>query len=215
VKGRFAGAAAVAAVVVVSVASASGLAVSSGRLTTDEIGTCTAAAADDTYVDQSLLAEEASFGADQTMSVRSQALANRRAFVRFDLSPCGIPAVTSVTGAELRLVLTTAPGSSRTHALHRVTSAWAETSTWNSQPAVSASASASTETGTTAGATVAWSSPTLVADVQSWVDGTSANHGWGISDATESALAAATAAYGAREHATAESRPQLFVTYEP
>ena len=211
---RLAGGAVIAALALVSLGSASSLTVSSAGLATDEVGTCTAAAAADTYVDQSALQAGSSFGTEQTLSVRSQTLANRRAFVRFDFSSCGIPGAANVTGAELRLMLTTAPGSSSTHLLHRVTGAWTEASTWNTQPDVAASATASADTGTTAGATMTWTSPTLVADVQEWVDGTTTSDGWRISDSAESAFVAATAAYGAREHATATSRPVLFVTYE-
>jgi hypothetical protein len=206
---------ALAAAALVSVASASSLAASSGRLAVDRVGTCTALAAADAYVDQSLLSAGSSFGTEQTLSVRSQSLANRRAFVRFDLSPCSIPPSANVTDAELRLIVTSAPGSNRTHAAHRVTVAWTETTTWDSQPAVAAAASASAATATSAGATVAWASATLLADVRGWVDGTLANHGWRISDGTEDALVAAEVGYGAREHSTATSRPHLFVVYEP
>jgi hypothetical protein len=205
----------VLAALAVASASASSLLVSSGRLATDEVGTCTAATASDAYVNQSAVSAGSSFGTEQTLSVRSQTLGNRRAFVRFDLAPCSIPASANVTDAELRLVVTAAPGSTRTHAAHRVTAAWDETTTWNSQPAVATSASASAATGTSAGATVAWTSATLLADVRGWVDGTFANHGWRISDATESALLAAAVEYGARENTTAGSRPHLFVVYEP
>jgi len=207
------GLAVVAALGLVSLASASSLLVSSGRLTADEVGTCTAAAAADAYVDQSVLSAGSSFGTQPTLSVRSQAVANRRAFARFDLSPCSIPTSATVTVAELRLVVTSAPGSSRTHAAHRIAAAWTETTTWNSQPAVAATASASAATGT-AGATVEWTSAALLADVRGWVDGTLANNGWRISDTAESALVGVTAAYAAREHTTAGSRPVLFVTYE-
>lgn len=203
------------ALAVVAIASAASLSASSARLTTDEVGTCTAAPAADAYVDQLLPQAGSSFGTAQTLSVRSRAAANRRAFVRFDLSSCGITGSVNVTGAELRLVLTTAPGSSRTHALHAVTGGWTEASTWNDQPSVAATATASAATGTTAGATVTWTSSTLVADVQAWVDGTTTNNGWRISDSAEGAVVSVTAAYGAREHATATSRPLLVVTYEP
>lgn len=204
-----------AALAVASFASASSLLVSSGRVATDAVGTCTAAAAADAYVDQSFLSAGSSFGTGQSLSVRSQSLGNRRAFVRFDLSPCSISASATVTDAELRLVVTSAPGSSRTHAAHRVTAAWGESTTWNTQPAVAATASASSATGTSAGATVAWTSGTLLAEVRGWVDGTLTNHGWRISDGTESAAVPVTVEYGAREHTTATTRPVLFIVYEP
>jgi len=209
------GIAALGAAALVSLAAASSLVVSSGRLATDTVGTCTASAAADAYVDSLLAAAGSSFGGETTLSVRSQAPGNRRAFVRFDLAPCAIPAGANITAAELRLVVTSAPGSSRTHAAHRVTATWGETTTWNSQPAVSAAASASAATGTANGATVMWTSAGLLADVMGWVDGSLANNGWRISDTAESALVGVTAAYGAREHGTAGSRPALFVTYEP
>ncbi len=210
-----AGAVAIATLALVSFASASSLTVSSGRLATDEIGVCTAAASGDTYVQQSLLSAGSSFGAEETLSVRSETLANRRAFVRFDLSPCSIPPAATVMGAELRLVVTAAPVSSRTHVVHRVAETWDEATTWNTQPEIAATVSASAATGTTAGATVTWTSPTLLGDVQGWVDGTIANDGWRIADASENAVVAAEVGYGASGHATATSRPEIFVTYEP
>lgn len=206
---------AAAALGLVALASASTLGVSSARLATGRIGTCTVTAAADAYVDQTVVSANSSFGSGQTLSVRSQSLANRRTFVRFDLSPCSIPVSATVTAAELRLVVTSAPGSSRTHAAHRVTAAWDETTTWNSQAGVAAAASASAATGTSVGATVTWQSATLLDDVRGWVDGTLTNHGWRLSDTAESAFVPVTVAYGAREHATATNRPLLLVTYEP
>jgi hypothetical protein len=213
VRARVAASVGLATVALVSVAAASSLTVSSGRLTTDTVGTCTATAAADTYVDQSVLAAGSSFGTQQTMAVRSQSLGNRRAFVRFDLAACAIPPTATVTAAELRLALTAAPGTSRTHVLHRATQAWTETTTWNSQAAVAGSATASAGTGTSAGAKVAWASAALTTEVQDWING-SVHHGWRISDAAEGSLLAAAAAYASREHVSAE-RPELFVTYEP
>lgn len=199
----------IAALGCATLASAAALSVSSTSVTTDETGTCTAGADQDTHVDELLATIESGTATD--LHVKSQIAANQRTLVRFDLSPCAIPVSATVSSATLRLVLTTAPGSSRTHAVRRVTGGWAETTTWNGRPPVSQGISASATTGTVVGALVSW---TVTADVQQWTAGSAVNEGWEVSDGTESAVVPVDTSYAAREHVTSASRPQLFVLWE-
>lgn len=200
----------VAAIACASLASAASLSVSSAGVTTDEAGTCTVQSDRDTHVDQ--LLSTMSFGTAADQHVKSQLVANQHALVHFNLSACSIPASATVVSAAVRLVLTTAPGTSRTHDIRRVTGAWTESTTWNTKPAVVGTASASATTGTTAGATVAWN---VIDDARQWIAGTAANEGWQFSDRVESEAIPVDTVYAAREHVTATSRPQLFLVWEP
>jgi large repetitive protein len=217
---RIALAAAVAgSAVATGVALAGGLPVSAARLTVFEatgqvpLQTCTLTTSSaDAWVDGTLLADGSNHGTETAMQVRSSALGDRRAFVRFDVSSCSIPAGGDVKSATLQLHLQTAPGASRSHDVHRVTAPWTETGvTWSNQPAVVAAATASVPTGTTSGVALGWN---VRPDVQAVIAGT-ANNGWRVDDGAEGALTAQAGAYGTRENATASRRPQLVITYRP
>lgn len=192
---------------------AAGTAVTAKRLTVDTgaasvpLKRCTLSPVADSDVDTAL-----NTGTATTLRVRSSALGNRRAFVRFDLASCGLDADDAIRAASLSLVLGTAPASSRAHDLWRVTAAWTETgvSSFN-QPAVAATETATQDTGTTAGATLSWN---VLADVRAFHGGTP-NYGWRVSDAAEGAATAVEAVYRSREFATAAERPKLTIDYYP
>lgn len=198
-------------------AAAATLPVESERLTvSSELGgvplsTCTVGAAADSYVDE--LNGLANFGTASSLSVRSAALENRRAFVRFDLSGCGIPSNASVRSATLVLYLSSAPSTSRIYALHRVLDSWTETGvTWLDQPGVASSSTATATTGTTSGVELRWD---VLADVQAFAAGSAANRGWRVRDTLEGALLAVSGAFGSRERSTASERPRLEVGWYP
>lgn len=193
-----------------ALASAATLSVSSAALTTGEAGTCTVPADRDTHLDE--LLSMGSHGTAADLHVKSQFAANQRTLVHFDLSACSIPPSATVVSATLRLKLTTTPAPARSHNLFRVTAPWTEATTWSSKPAVASTASASSSTGVTAGATVSW---VATDDVRQWIAGSAANEGWQIADQTESAVVAVDTSYAAREHATAASQPRLFVAWRP
>ena len=213
-----AGAGLLAAVFGVGVAVAATLGVSSAALTVSTgpssvaATTCTLnAAPNDSYVSQASAASN--FGPATTLNVRSSLAANMRTFVQFTLTSCSIPANALVTDAELKLFLSTAPTVSRTYDAHRVTASWAEgTITWTNQPAVAASATASTATGTTASVTLKWN---VTSDVQAFLDGTASNFGWRIKDQTEDSATARTGQFRSAEYTTATQRPALDITYYP
>jgi hypothetical protein len=177
------------------------------------VSTCAVAApVADTYADEG--STFSTFGTATTLDVRSARTlvfvpANKRAFVRFDLSSCGIPTTVRVVSATMKLFMSTAPSASRTYSAHRITTAWGETSlTWNQQPDVTGSATASVATGTTANVAVEWN---VLPDVQAFVAGSVTNHGWRVSDSIESATGESR--FSSREHGTPGQRPSLVVTY--
>jgi hypothetical protein len=209
-------AAVVLAAATTGAAAAATLGLSSRALTTHSSPvtiaptTCTPATAADSHVSE--LLSLSNFGTSTTLDVRSLLLDNARAFVRFDLGSCSIPANALVVAASLELRLLTAPSASRTHDVRRVTAAWTETGvTWSNQPGVAGTATASAATETTPDVTLAWD---VTADVQAFVAGT-ANHGWRVGDRTESSVTSRAAQYGSRQHATSSSRPTLSISYFP
>src|SRR5689334_11674674 len=78
------------------------------------------------------------FGTSTTNDVASQSAANRRLYVRFDLSLCSpaIPSSATIRQATLRLYASALPASvCRTIDVFRVTATWTEAAiTWNNQP---------------------------------------------------------------------------------
>ena len=214
----FAAAAMFAGIFGVGVAVAATLGVSSAALTVSTgassiaATTCTLnAAPNDSYVSQASAASN--FGTATTMSVRSSLAANMRSFVQFSLGSCSIPANALVTDAELKLFMSTAPTLSRTYEARQVTASWAEgTITWTNQPAVAASATASSATGTTASVTLRWN---VTSDVQAFLDGTASNFGWRIKDQTEDSSTARTGQFRSAEYTTATQRPALDISYYP
>jgi hypothetical protein len=172
--------------------------------------TCTlTAAVADSYVDS--VSSATNYGAVTNLDVRSWATGNRRAFVRFNVSTCSIPANALITSANLKLFMYSAPSANRTYAVHAVSASWTEPGiTWANQPAVAASATATTSTGTTSNVTLGW---TVTADVQAFVDGTT-NNGWRIRDQTESSTTSRLGQFRSREYGGGQA-PTLDVTYYP
>lgn len=170
----------------------------------------------DSYVDQDK--ENDNFGNKDYMKVSSstqgQRQTNQRAFVRSDIS--SIPSGVTITSATLRLRLTGAPSSSRTYEVHRVSAPWLELDpgglTWNNQPAVAGSATATTATGTTDGVWLKW---TVTADVQAFVSGSAVNYGWRVKDVAEGSSQDYYARFATWEAAGTDDDPRLVVTYVP
>ncbi|MCZ6789108.1 MAG: DNRLRE domain-containing protein, partial [Chloroflexi bacterium] len=163
-----------------------------------------AAATADAYVDEKR--GTTNYGADTVLGVKSKSSQAQRSFVQFDVS--SIPGGSTISSATLTLCATSVPAATRTYEVYQVTAGWVEGSvTWNSQPAVAASATASASTPASAGC-MTW---TVTADVQAWVDGT-ANNGWRISDSVETNNATAT--FRSREDgAVPAEQPKLDIQY--
>lgn len=209
--------AALASVLTVSPGQAASLGITSADLTaaTRTYGapvTCMLTAVHDSYVD-ALLATT-NFGTSLVLNVNPSGASTQRALVRFDLTTCSpaIPADAIVQTAHLRLTVASLVLASRTIDLRSVTSAWTEAGvTWNTQPTVagSASASAGVTAGQTAGTVITW---TATSDLQAFVTGAASNLGFRLNDSAEGDLGALLS-FGSRE--AASGQPQLVITYVP
>ena len=162
----------------------------------------------------------------------------RRALMHFDLAGAGIPVGSTVTSASLDMFVSlSAPGGNTNVSLHTVSADWGEGSSnagspgGQGAPATSGDAtwlhrffnttlwanaggdfdfavSAATTVNAT-GSTATWSSPLLVADVQTWLDAPAGNFGWmlrGNELSTQNARR-----FNSRENSA--NPPRLTVTY--
>jgi len=168
------------------------------------------------------------FGTATTNNVVTSSGANRRLYVRFDLSGCSpaIPATAVIRTATLRNYLSAIPSAvCRTVDIFRVTATWAEaTITWNNQPfgatinnPASGSATDTFAVGSAAGcanASTGYATGALVTtDVAAYVAATATNFGWMLRDDVEGSATAYTSTTSAKELATAAQAPELVVTY--
>jgi hypothetical protein len=172
------------------------------------VQTCDAAPVADAGVDEAVSGTGA--GADPTVDVRSAGGADRRAYVRFDVAACAIPAAAEIRTATLRLAVVAPPAAGRTLEARRAVEAWTEGGvSWSAQPAVAAAAASTAATGTVA-APVDWD---VAGDVRAIVAGSVADEGWRIADVAEDDAVPATVALAAREHADPALRPTLTIRY--
>ncbi|MGE5179830.1 MAG: multicopper oxidase domain-containing protein [Bacteroidota bacterium] len=164
----------------------------------------------------------------------------RRGVVAFDLS--GIPSTAFIENAALSLYCNNAAGSTINVALHRLTATWGEgtsvgsgnegsggTATTNDATWLHrfyntvfwataggdfvATQSATLSVPAVASTTYQWSGSGLVADVQSWVQGSAVNAGWVIRG--DEASSSNVRRFASRETSTASQRPSLQVTFLP
>lgn len=159
----------------------------------------------------------------------------RRGLMRFNLS--AIPAGSTITSVTLRLYMSQTQSGSQSVGLHRCSLPWTEgtafafggagavagvgDSTWNYQayptvpwpsPGGAFAATASATKAVSAVGFYSWSSTaSLVADVQSWVDAPSSNHGWVI----KGNEAASTTVKRFESREAAANQPLLVVNYLP
>jgi hypothetical protein len=167
------------------------------------------------------------FGTQTTMTIATGTSANRRAYLRYDLTKCSpvIPTTASVKLATIRLFVTTLPASCRTYDIFDVTAAWTETAiTWNNQPfgttlnnPASATKTSSINVGpsgcqnATANSYVSgWD---VTVDAQNFVSGAQTNNGWMIRDDVENFATATTNTLSTKDANTLARGPQLVITY--
>lgn len=163
--------------------------------------------AQDSYVNQN--SRPTNYGTDASLLVRSKGGANERSFVQFNLS--SIPSGSTVQTATLRLYMSTAPASSRSYDVNRVTVSWTEGGiNWGNQPAVAAAATNTQPTGTTGGVWVQWDA---TADVQAFITGTQTNYGWRISDQDENDPGDFSSVFSSMQNPGVSTRPQLVINY--
>lgn len=167
--------------------------------------------AHDSYVDMNL--SSTNYGGLTELHVRSTNTGNpdtnQRTFLQS--STAGIPPTATVVSATLRLYMFGAPTATRNYDAHRATATWAEsTITWATQPAVAASASATTATGTTSNVWLEW---TVTSDVQGFINGSLSNYGWRLKDQVESSATDHLAQFYSKEQTEVTQDPQLVVSY--
>jgi hypothetical protein len=171
--------------------------------------TVTGAAAD-TFVNQS--SPSTTYGGATTLDVLADSNIQKWAFVRFDLSSCGIPSTGGADSATLRLYVANASTRSFTLTLTRVLSAWSNTLSWTGAQSLTYASSATTtaSSGTTSGT---WVTFTVTGDVDDFIQGLATNNGWYVSasgatqNATKDLIQFASSA-------AASNKPQLVINYE-
>lgn len=191
------------------VAVAASLGLTSSKLTV--YGMCLLQASKDTTIDEG--SPSSNFGTSSELSVLSTSTANKRLLVSFPIASCSIPAGADVQSARLELFMTSAPGSSRSYAANRVTDSWLQTTAnWSNQPAVVASPTSTSSTGTTSSVWLTWD---VQADVAAIVAGLVTDEGWRMTDAAEGDPSAPQGTFASREFLTTTSRPKLTIGYYP
>jgi hypothetical protein len=222
---------ALAAGLVATTGFAASLSVSSQALAPYRTCTLTATTAASTAaIDASVRQASATsnFGTSTTNDVASASAANRRLYIRFDLTLCSpaIPGSATIRLATLRLFATVLPTAvCRTVDIFRVTATWTEAAiTWNNQPfgtAINNPATGSRvdafNVGTQAGCQNLTANAYVVGadvttDVIAFVGGTS-NFGWMLRDDAEGNAVAMTFTSSAKNLASASQGPQLIITY--
>jgi hypothetical protein len=173
--------------------------------------TCTLTAVADSYVDAALATTN--FGTSAVLDVDPSAVSTERILVSFDLTTCSpaIPADAIVQTAQLQLTVASLVLASRTVDMRSVTSGWTEAGvTWNTQPTVAGSVTASTSVTAdqAAGTVITW---TATSDVQAFVTGAASNLGFRLSDSAEGVGLGALLSFRSRE--AASGHPQLVITY--
>jgi hypothetical protein len=179
----------------------------------------------DTWADENSPTSRKATG--DTLQVQSNTGRNNRPFLRFDLQTKCVPAIAStatVKKATLRLTLNGAPSASRTYNVNRVTgpcpeaatTCWTETSlTWNNQPAVAASPTATLAL-TSSSTTNQYYAFDVTADVVAMIAGTVSNYGWRIADSAEGNVPSVIATFKSKDASSnAAGAPELVVVYSP
>jgi hypothetical protein len=207
---RLAAAIVVAAFASTGVAYAANIGLSTAKLhvwsQTLAKGTCnlTAAAADDTYVQQANPTSTLG-GTDTNLTISGAAGAQDYAFIRFDLTSCNLPTTGGADSALLSLSVTSK--SNDTISVYPVYSAWSSsTLTWNGLGLLTI--------GPTATTTFVPSNPgavniTVTADVDAAIKAGTL-WGWELRDTSGTA----TSAVGSVENNSAGKRPSLAINYE-
>jgi hypothetical protein len=201
---------AVAMVASAGVAYAASLGVGSKKLhawsQTLTKGTCnqTSATADDTYVQQANPTSTAG-GTDTNLTIGGVAGSQNYAFVRFDLSGCGLPTTAGADSASLTLTVTTK--SNDTISLFPVYSSWSpSTLNWNGLGGLTIGSTATTSfVPSTPGAV----SVPVTADVDAAIKAGTL-WGWELRDTSGTAVSAV----GSSENNAAGKRPSMTLSYE-
>jgi hypothetical protein len=169
-------------------------------------GTCnqTSTTADDTFVQQASPTSTAG-GTATTLTIKPTAGSQDYAFLRFDLSGCGIPTTGGADSAVLTVRVTTSGAD--TISVFPVTSSWSSsTLNWNG---VSGLTVGPTATGTFSASSTGNKTVTVTADVDAAIKAGTL-WGWEL----RATAGTATVAIGAKENGTAANRPSMTLSYE-
>jgi len=169
-------------------------------------GTCnqTAATADDTYVQQANPTSTAG-GTDTNLTVGGAAGSQDYAFIRFDLSGCGLPTTAGADSATLTVTVTTK--SNDTISLFPVYSSWSSsTLNWNGLGGLTIGATATT---TFVPSTPGQVTVPVTADVDAAIKAGTL-WGWELRDTSGTAVSAV----GSSENNASGKRPSLALGYE-
>ena len=169
-------------------------------------GTCdqTSATADDTYVQQANPTSTAG-GTDTNLTIGGAAGSQNYAFIRFDLSGCGLPTTAGADSASLTLVVTTK--SNDTISVFPVYSGWSSsTLNWNGLGGLTIGATATT---TFVPSTPGQVTVPVTADVDAAIKAGTL-WGWELRDTSGTAVSAV----GSSENNATGKRPSLTVSYE-
>ena len=167
---------------------------------------------DDSYVREDYPSDN--YGTSSCLELADKIDGNRRAYVKFDLSP--IPSGSKIISAKLKLYYYYYYSSwhdpaGKTVSAYRVLEDWDEsTITWNNQPSYDSTPTASTEIPSY----YAWLEWDVTDDVQGMVYGTYDNYGWCIRFATEDLTDSySLIRFFSKEHDGSD--PKLYVEYIP
>jgi len=209
---------------------AAGVTLNSQELTPYRTCTVTATPSSTTAVIDAVVRQATpttNLGTATTTETSSANAANRRVYIKFDLSGCSpaIPSAANVRAATLRLYMSALPAACRTLDIFRVTSSWTEAGiTWNTQPfgttlnnPATASRTDSFDVGSVTGcqnlAAGYVAGADVTTDVAAFVAGSATNNGWMIRDDVENSATTRTATFSAKNLGTLAQAPQLIVTY--
>ncbi len=207
-----------------------------GLAWTSFAGTVSLAPSKDNTLYQSTIGNLSSGSGPELFVGATAGLAARRAVMSFDLS--SIPAGSSITSVSLSMSVVQVPaggGAPGTVGIHSLTTSWGEgtsngsgagdaatpgdatwihrffdTTSWTT-PGGDFSAGTLASTSINGVGAYAWSSPSLIASVQGWLDNPASNFGW-IFVGNESTARTARV-YGSRENVDTSVQPALTITY--
>jgi hypothetical protein len=182
-------------------------------------------AVSDSYVNQG--SANTNSGTATFLDVTSASGANRRTYLKFDVTRCNpqIPATATMQTATLRLFATAVPATCRTQNIYRVAASWTETGvTWTNQPfgtAINNPPTAQRTSSITVGSAPCQNTAAnsyvngwdVTADVQAFVSGGATNQGWMIRDDTENSTTSRNVRYASKQAANTARAPQLIISW--
>jgi len=164
----------------------------------------------DSYVGQGN--DNANYGSDHDLKVRSRVNDNKRTFIKFDFL---FPSGTSILSSNLKLFMYKAPTYTRIYQARKASADWTEMGIkWNNQPAADSNVTSFENTGIKKNVWLTWD---VTSDVQGFVNASYPNYGWRINDAYEdtSSCSVYEAKFISKDGPYPSARPVLEVSFVP